>query len=163
MNTLHGYTRPMDLSYMRDTVTPLPADRSLPFHISTYGETIEGGLLRGQEPRRGDGSSRRGNARGFPATAAVWTALLGLQDLLEQGKEYALVLRVRTEKWESIEYYTRLRYYGDTHLAEQLAFARSLSDSAISGTGTEEWTVQLETRSDADNSSLGLCRHPFQL
>ncbi len=154
VNTLHGYTRPMDLSYMRDTVTPLPADRSLPFHISTYGETIEG--VSYEVRSLGEGRLiEEGECEGLSGDSSRVDGLLGLQDLLEQGKEYALVLRVRTEKWESIEYYTRLRYYGDTHLAEQLAFARSLSDSAISGTGTEEWTVQLETRSDADNSSLG--------
>ena len=103
VNTLHGYTRPMDLSYMRDTVTPLPADRSLPFHISTYGETIEG--VSYEVRSLGEGRLiEEGECEGLSGDSSRVDGLLGLQDLLEQGKEYALVLRVRTEKWESIEY-----------------------------------------------------------
>ena len=40
VNTLHGYTQSMDIPYMRDTITPLPQDRRLPFRISTYGNEL---------------------------------------------------------------------------------------------------------------------------
>ena len=40
VNTLHGYTAQMNVPYMRDTITPLPADGALPFSVKTYGAKV---------------------------------------------------------------------------------------------------------------------------
>lgn len=154
VNTLYGYTKAMDIAYMRDTITPLPQDRILHFQIKTYGNKIEridfeirnldGGNLietKNQDSYSGDSEHVQGE--------------IEVQDLLDAETEYVLVLKIKTDKWDTIYYYTRIRYYGDTHIGEQVEFAKHFSELAFSKDTSEELTVQLESSNDADNSSLG--------
>ncbi len=154
VNTLHGYTQSMDIPYMRDTITPLPQDRRLPFRISTYGNELRSIEF---EVRSLDGENliESGTCDTYAENGDAVQAELTLQDLLERGREYVLVLKLRTDDWDPAYYYTRIRYYDDTHIGEQIAFASRFSELTFTKESPEEITAQLETDSAADNSSFG--------
>ncbi len=154
VNTLHGYVKPMDIPYMRDTITPIPDSRLVPFHVTAYGNEIQSVSY---QVRSLDGEQlvEEGVCEDLSGNGSWSDGQLQLQDLLQQGQEYVLVLDIQTDARDSIYYYTRIRFYRDTHLAEQVAFARSLSDLALAGESSQELLAQLESSSDADNSSLG--------
>ena len=40
INMLHGYTQNVDATTVRDSITPLMADRKLPISIKTYNNTV---------------------------------------------------------------------------------------------------------------------------
>lgn len=41
MNLLHGYAREMDISYLRDNITPIRDNREISLKINTYGAGVE--------------------------------------------------------------------------------------------------------------------------
>ncbi|QNM04353.1 cysteine peptidase family C39 domain-containing protein [Qiania dongpingensis] len=154
VNTLHGYAGAMEASYMRDTITPIPQDRKLSFQVDTYGNTVKGIEF---EIRSLDGANliETKSCDSYSGDSETVRGEIVLQDLLNAETEYILILKLKTDKWDSAYYYTRIRYYGDTHIGEQIAFAQNFSELAFSKNTSEELTVQLESSSDADNSSLG--------
>ena len=154
VNTLHGYTAAMDIPSMRDTITPIPADRKLPFCIKTYGNKIKSVEY---DVRSLDGTNLI-ESKALAALSGDSETIRGemiLQDLLAKDTEYVLVIKVTTEKRDDICYYTRIRYYEDTHIGDQIAFAQNFSELAFSKTVNEELTIQLESSNDSDDSSLG--------
>lgn len=154
VNTLHGYVNEMNIPSMRDTITPVPEDRRLPFAIAACGNEIRSveyevrslsgeNLIESQScgSLSGEGDTVRGE--------------VSFQDLLAKGTEYVLVLKVNTGERDGIHYYTRIRYYDDTHIADQIAFAKNFRELAFAKNITEELTVQLESSNETDNSTLG--------
>ena len=154
VNTLHGYTVAMDIPYMRDTITPIPQDRKMNFQVKTYGSKVQGIEF---DVRSLDGGNliETKVCDSYTGDSDHINGVITLQDLLDAETEYVLVIRIRTDKWDTIYYYTRIRYYEDTHIAEQLEFAQHFSELAFSKDTSEELTVQLESSSEGDNSSLG--------
>ena len=154
VNTLHGYVQEMDIPSMRDTITPVPESRRLPFSIQAYGSEIRSVDY---EVRSLDGDNliESRSCGNLLTEGETVRGELSLQDLLARGTEYVLVLKVRTDGEEQIRYYTRLRYYDDTHIGEQIAFARNFREQAFTKNITEELTVQLESNNETDNSNLG--------
>ncbi len=154
VNTLHGYTKEMDIPYMRDTITPLPEDKSLPFTVKTYGTKVQSVEF---DVRSLDGTNliESKSCTDLSGDSGTVSGTLPVQDLLAKDSEYALVIKVKTEKWDNIYYYTRIRYYGDTHIGEEIEFAKHFSELAFSKDMSEELTVQLESINEADTSSLG--------
>lgn len=154
VNTLHGYVEEMHIPSMRDTITPVPESRKLPFSIEACGNEIrsveyEVRDLSGEnliESRSCDSLSTEGD---------ITRGELLFQDLLAKGTEYVLVLKVKTGGQDAVRYYTRIRYYDDTHIGEQIAFARNFRELAFTKNITDELTVQLESNNETDNSTLG--------
>ncbi|MCI8464792.1 MAG: hypothetical protein HFI63_02865 [Lachnospiraceae bacterium] len=154
VNTLRGYVEEMHIPSMRDTITPVPGNRKLPFTIHTYGNEIQSVEY---DVRSLDGENLIETKVCETLSPAGETVRgeLTFQDLLAKGTEYVLVLKVRTGSRENIHYYTRLRYYDDTHIGEQIAFAKNFRELAFTKNITEDLTVQLESNNETDNSTLG--------
>ncbi len=154
VNTLHGYVREMDIPSMRDTITPVPESRRLPFAIRTYGNEIRS-VEYEVRSLSGENLIEARTCGGLSPDGETVRGEVTVQDLLAQGTEYVLVLKVETDRQEGIRYYTRIRYYDDTHIGDQIAFARNFRELAFTKNITEELTVQLESNNETDNSTLG--------
>lgn len=154
VNTLRGYVKEMDIPSMRDTITPVPGDRRLPFSIRAYDNEIRSVDY---EVRSLDGENliESRSCENLRTEGETVRGELTFQDLLAKGTEYALVLHVGTGREERICYYTRIRYYDDTHIGEQIAFARNFRELAFTKNVTEDFTIQLESNNETDNSNLG--------
>ena len=95
VNTLHGYVQEMDIPSMRDTITPVPESRRLPFSIQAYGSEIRSVDY---EVRSLDGDNliESRSCGNLLTEGETVRGELSLQDLLARGTEYVLVLKVRS-------------------------------------------------------------------
>ena len=154
INLQRGYTGSMDVAYIRDGITPLPANRKMTILVETYGTEV---LDLGFEVRTVDGERliERAGGLSFSQEGTALTSTFSFSDLLEQGKDYLLAVRIKTEKFETISYYTRVRYYEGMPTAQMLAFAKEFSEKTFDDDASSDLRAYLESSASADNDTLG--------
>ena len=154
VNCLHGYRNEMESAYMRDTITPLENGRDLGITVEKFGTGIES---LSYQVRSGDGSRLIEEAQlsEYEETENTLTAYFTLKDLLEQGKEYNLVISLRLQSGRDIFYYTRILLGENYHVWEKVEFVRKFHENTFSKAGAaENLTMYLEPNRDGDNSSF---------
>ena len=82
-NELHGYVQKMDMSAMRDSITPIGKDRQLKLQVQTYGYPVDG--IR-YEIRSMDGERlvAKNDVTDYRDENHVLNAELTIQDVLEE-------------------------------------------------------------------------------
>lgn len=154
INYLYGYTKEMQGQYMRDTITPLNEQNKLDIQIQTYGENVKQVAfeVRSLDMSRLIEDSRvSDNDVNFNEKENVMDVKLNIQDLLSDGKEYLLIIKLKTDKYENINYYTRIIKDGEYNVKEKLDFALNFHDKTFEK--SEEIVTNLESDSSADNSN----------
>ena len=93
LNELHGYVTEMDAAYMRDTITPVGEDRKLPIVIQTNQTAVD---TISYEIRSLDATRLIANAdvTSYEERSGKITADLQIQNLLEEGEEYLMIIRL---------------------------------------------------------------------
>lgn len=151
MNELHGYASEMDAAYMRDTITPIAADRKLPISIRTYQTAVD---TISYEIRSLD-------AERLIATADVNTyeekrgriwAECEIQNLLEEGQEYLLIIKLESGS-DIIYYYTRIMEPVDCHVEECVDFVLEFNDKTFNKETTGSLATYME-KTTRDNTTL---------
>lgn len=129
LNVLHGYVEPMEAAYVRDTITPVAADRSLTLSVRTYGQTVTGGKMFLYSL---DGSRfLEEQELTVSGSGDVVTLPLQLTALLDAQTEYRLELELSTQEHPAIYFYTRVISEEGLHVSELMQFARSFSDATF--------------------------------
>lgn len=151
VNELHGYTEEMDGAFMRDTITPISEDRMLPVKISTYGNDIE---TISYEIRSLDGKRLVANAaiESFEESGEHIEVLLPIQNLLEKGTEYLLVICLGYGENE-VRFYTRIMEPVDCYVTECLSFVQEFHDTTFSKENIDNIKMYLE-QATGDNTTL---------
>lgn len=149
VNPLFGYVQEMDLTAMRDTITPLQNDGSLDMHVEAYGNEIS--AIRYEvyslnaEETLGEGSEEMPDEGG--------TVRLDLDDALSESGEEA-VLKVTLEMEESeVSFYTRIIRPDDLSTSQCLAFAQDFQSKALSGDTSADLGLYLEPGEESDNTT----------
>lgn len=121
INELHGYVKPMDMTAMRDSITPIDDDWQLPLLIRTYGCPISG--IR-YEIRSMDGERlvAKNDVTDYEQDGEEIRSQLTIQNLLEENEEYLMLLILNVGERE-IYYYTRLMQSVTSDAGESLDFA----------------------------------------
>ena len=150
MNRLHGYVNEMNAAYMRDTITPIPKDRLLPIVIQTYETPVD---AISYEIRSLDASRLIANAEvaSYKEEQGKIHAELEIQNLLEKGTEYLLILRLESGS-ESICYYTRI-IEQESHAEECNDFVLDFHDKTFNKETTGSLATYME-KTTGDNSTL---------
>ena len=93
VNELHGYSVEMDAAFMRDTITPIAEDRILPVTVQTYDAHVDGITY---EIRSLDAVRLIADAKtaSFEVKKGQVSAELKIQNLLEEDKEYLLIIKL---------------------------------------------------------------------
>ena len=130
VNELHGYKTEMNACYMRDAVVPLDSTRVLPMEIDTYGMEIDGISY---EIRSTDTTRKIAETEitDFVQADDMINISPTIENLIEEGEEYLLVIKLTSEK-EEIYYYTRILIPVDSHEKECLDFAKEFHETALS-------------------------------
>ncbi len=151
MNRLHGYVNEMNAAYMRDTITPIPKDRLLPIVIQTYETPVD---AISYEIRSLDASRLIANAEvaSYKEEQGKIHAELEIQNLLEKGTEYLLILRLESGS-ESICYYTRIIEPQESHVEECIDFVLDFHDKTFNKETTGSLATYME-KTTGDNSTL---------
>lgn len=150
MNRLHGYVNEMNAAYMRDTITPIPKDRLLPIVIQTYETPVD---AISYEIRSLDASRLIANAEvaSYKEEQGKIHAELEIQNLLEKGTEYLLILRLESGS-QSICYYTRI-IEQESHVEECIDFVLDFHDKTFNKETTGSLATYME-KTTGDNSTL---------
>ena len=152
MNELHGYTREMDASYMRDAVLPLESDRKLPITIHTYGYDVQGASyeIRSLDTERKIAETE---IRDLTRDGEDLSATVQVENLVEAGEEYLLILTLQGEDGEEIYYYTRIMLPENCHEKECLDFATYFHETAL-GSSYSQLSTYLESGVEVDTETL---------
>lgn len=152
-NELHGYADSMNTVFMRDTITGLNGGRTTEFAIDTYGMSIAG---LSYEVRSVDGSRLIENTAitEYEEDGGRITGTITVKDLIEQNKEYELILLLCGEDGNNIRYYTRIVWAENFHLAEKLQFASDFHDKTFDKDAVRDLAIYMETNAEGDNSTL---------
>lgn len=154
LTCLHGYSREMDVSSMRDNLTPVKSDRTLSFRINTYGKVI--GSVR-YELRSMDGSRliENGDVTNYLTEGNSINASITLKDLMSEGKEYSLCIIIQTPEQDAIRYYTRLLCEGEADPYSMLTFAYNFSHKTFDKANAQkDIQMYLESNDQGDNSTF---------
>ena len=152
-NLLHGYTESMDASYIRDAVLPLPEDRTVSLRIESPDTAVQAVYY---EVRSSDMERliEDGQLTGLEREDDEIRAEFQLMDLLEDGGEYLLVIRLELEQDQEAYYYTHIANTGQTHLEECLDFVDTIHNALFDKNNTVSIAQYMETDNTADNDTL---------
>jgi len=155
INYLYGYTAKMQGQYMRDTITPLDEENKLTIQIQTYGETVKqvGFEVRSLDTSRliEDSVAASGESE-LKSENDIIDVRLNIQDLLSDGTEYLLIIKLKTDKYDNVNYYTRIVKSGSYNVKEKLDFAINFHNKTLEK--SEEIVTNLESNSAGDNSNF---------
>lgn len=151
INELHGYSVEMNAAYMRDTITPVSGDRMLPITIQTYQMAVD---MISYEIRSLDGDRLIANAdvTSYEERKGMISAELGIQNLLEAGEEYLLILKLESGG-QNIYYYTRIIEPVDCYVDECLKFVQEFNDKTFNSETSGTLSTYME-KTTGDNSTL---------
>lgn len=151
INELRGYTAEMNAAYMRDTITPIGEDRRIPISIQTNQAPID---AISYEIRSLDASRLVADAEvtDFWDENGVITAELEIQNLLEAGEEYLLILQLQSED-ELFYYYTRIIEPVDAYVEECVQFVLDFNEKTFDRENLSDLSIYME-KTTGDNSSL---------
>lgn len=153
LNLMHGYTQPMNGSLLREAVLPLPEDREIELLVQCPNAEAEQLFY---EVRSLDTKRLVEDAQIMDYTREdeLIRARFQLKDLLDEGQEYLLVIRLELERGQEAFYYTRLINLPEHHLEECMDFITMIHEALFDKENTVNITSYLEPDTSADNGTL---------
>lgn len=154
LNQMHGYAQAMEVSQMRESITPLTSGRRISLRIDTYGTPVHDIAF---EVRSLDGGRLVENTQVEDYVQEEDQILLsfGLKDLIDVNQEYMLVLILRLEDTREVRYYTRVVSTEEFHVEDKLDYVADFSRKTFDKEAAKELTKYMESNAEGDNSSYG--------
>lgn len=148
VNTLSGYVEEMDITAMRDTITPLDVNQSLTMGIQT-GEIPVKQVKYEVYSLDGEEVYKTGEAEDIQENEMT----LDLSGALDENVQEA-VLRIilATEEGESY-YYTRIERQDELSIKECIQFAQDFHNKTFDEANAEELNSYLEPDETSDNTT----------
>ncbi len=152
INELYGYAAEMNAVYMRDTITPIDDTRILPMQIQTYDNQIESVSYEIRSLNM-DRLVADGKLEDYEETKGLIQAELSIQNILEENKEYLLIIKVKT-KDKTLHYYTRIMEEEACYTKECVSFVMDFHDRTFDKAQAAGLATYLEPNASGDNSTL---------
>ena len=148
VNALAGYVNEMDVTAMRDTITPLEANGTLQMQIEEFGNKITGVQykvysLNGEEIY----------LQGKQKDISEETILLDLQTGIPDEVSEAVLEVILSMEEEQVHFYTRITRPDELSLKECLDFAQDFHAKTLEKSSQEELENYLETSAEGDNTT----------
>ena len=152
INGLYGYSSEMDGMGMRDTITPLEEDLSLPVVIKTYENEIEevDYAVRTMDMER---LIENGKEEELTRKNGEVRFTLQFQNILEEETEYVLELTVKYSGKQAF-YYTRIARENKYYVAESLEFVNGFHEQTFEKENSDSLATYLEPDQMGDNTTL---------
>lgn len=154
INVMHGYAKAMELSHMRENLTPLGSGRKLNLRIDSYDVTIADIVF---EVRTLDGERLIESTQvpEYEETDGRIDLSVSIKDLIETNQEYMFVLILTLDNGQEIRYYTRVIYAEGYYAGEKLEYVIDFSGKTFMKESAKELTKYLESNSEGDNTTFG--------
>ena len=152
INPLHGYYQEMSGSVVRDSIAALPEDRKLVLFAVLKKNSIEAAFY---DIRSLDGSEliEKDSKAELEKTSEGVKITLPIQNLIQEGKEYQLRLRLDMGE-NSVYYYTRILLGKEKMAEEMLNLGESFTRKTFSKSEAKSLSTYLESEDTMDNSDL---------
>lgn len=152
INQLYGYRTEMDATAMRDTITPLEEDLSLPLVVKPYQNQVESISfeVRSMDMER---LVEDGQIGSFSQENGEIQVRLQFENILEQGTEYMLAIMVNCDG-APVYYYTRLVREADYYVNETLDLVMNFHEQSFDKAQAGNLALYLEPNSQGDNTTL---------
>ncbi len=151
-NEMHGYVKPMDASYMKESVLGIGQTHRLELAVEKYNAHIKN---LSYEVRSLDMSRliEKGDNLPFEDDGKYVNLSLELKDLLERWERYLLLLKVKTQEHGEVVFYAQISYLGENHVKECLTFAEEFHRRTLEKDQT--LYEYLEVDGSMDGKNLG--------
>lgn len=149
VNPLFGYVQDMDITAMRDTITPLNADGSLTMNIEKNGREISD--IR-YEVYSLDGEEKYTEGK-VEVPEEDSAATLDVGTILSGDTREAVLKVMLTVGEDTVNYYTRVAIPENLTTAECLEYAQDFHEKALNKEDTEEMESHLEPGEESDNTT----------
>lgn len=153
VNTMQGYAKPMDSSYMRESITPLQEGRSISIYIEKYGCEIAEVAY---EIRSIDGERliEDRTLTDYVEKKEYIATTFSIKDLIESNQEYTMIILLTLDNGDVVRYYTRIIQAYEYAAFEKLDFVFDFSDKTFAESpDNEEIITYLESDSTGDNTN----------
>lgn len=152
-NTMYGYTQEIEAMYMRDTLTLIPENHELNLNIYRFNAGIMsiGFEVRSMDTTRLIEDTEVDN---WIVDEDKLRVILNINNMIEKDEEYLLIVKLSTEDYGEIKYYTRIMENAQSHFEEQSKFVMNFNN-AIYGDEPESIIKYLEPKGTEDNTNLG--------
>lgn len=154
INEMHGYESAMEISQMRDSITPLAAGRKVTLEINTYGESVSN-IAFEVRSLNGDRLIENTKVEEFEQEEDEISATFALKDLIESNQEYELVIMLTMENGKLIRYYTRIVSTEDYFASDKLDYVKEFSNKTFDREKARDLTKYLESNAEGDNTTFG--------
>lgn len=153
VNALFGYENEMEGSYLRDTLTPLPENRSLPIVIDKMGTRMKALSyeVRSLDMKRLVESTEVYN---YVDQGDRIEAILNIKDLISPNTEYLLKIIFTTEEGKVIYFYTRIITETEIHGEENIEYVKNFGEKTFDKSEAKELVTYLESNELGDNSTF---------
>ena len=156
-NEMHGYRTERDLTQIRPAITPVGTDRLVVLHVRSYQSVITGMTFEVRDPE--DGRLVEATAVPVPTAGSMQAAAgnasydlsFTIKDLIEEEKEYFLVILCDLADGRTIRYYSRILETEEDY-DEALSFAERFHSGTFAA--DEELKTYLESDESGDNSTF---------
>ena len=153
-NYLHGYTKNMDVSQLRSVITPIGEDRQLDFVVRQYGCVLSG-ISYEVRDLTGEELIERTTLSDYQASKGLIPVSVKLKNLLTENEEYMLIVKLDTEVYGTVEYYSRIIMTDTLVMEEQLQYAMWFSECTRSSEDLTQISAKLLTDKNTANDNLG--------
>lgn len=152
MNPLHGYVKPMQVTAVRDTLTPISTEKDMSIHVQTFGADVSEIYF---EVLTADGKTSLENTKVTDITRQEndVRASFTLQDFMRMNQEYVLKIQLRADG-RDVYYYTRIVQQDSLHTREYLDFVISFSERCLNKTDAERLALYLEPEGKMEEMNL---------
>lgn len=149
VNMLSGYVGDMEITAMRDTITPLESDGTLQMNLEADGNEISSIKYEVYSLDGGE-TYKTGELENVTPEEPM---ALELNDALGESVQEAVLKVILTVGEEDISYYTRIERPDEITAAGALEFAQDFHTKALEKSAAEELAVYLEPGEESDNST----------
>lgn len=152
INTLHGYSSELDSGNIRESVTPIGADKTFDVIISESTLKIKR-LDYDLRDIANDKSIGSGTLSAFDESKDQKTARLKLDAAMNASTEYGLEITLTTNYSKQIHFYTRVKYYeADCFLKQKLDFVSRFHNATFNREKNFDIKNYLETNGSNDST-----------
>ncbi len=147
-NCLHGYAQEMDPSSMKESITPLSADRKIGIHIEAFSSSVESVsyqvyTLDGKEQLENTSVISLNNE------GNTYSAEFQLMNKMLMDQEYVLCIKVDSAG-RSLYYYTHVVLADGLHTDEYLNFVNGFYDKTVNATDLSSVAAAVEPDETTD-------------
>lgn len=154
VNPMFGYVNDMELSFMRNSITPLMSGRKVRLKIDTYSSNIAGIAY---EVRTVDGQRliEDNTINDYESNGRHLEANITLKDLINSNVEYELIVKLTLGNGKLVKYYTRVISPQDYYVNDKLEYVSDFNKKTFDKEEAKTLTKYLESNYLGDNTSFG--------